>query len=222
VYAIAYTRRNLRSYLESMSHFKVSILDGWVGGWALVLEIRSVALSNHALHLKFTFFALHPKIREILMVVLLDNIRSLHNVGSILRTADAVGVEKLYLCGITPSPLDRFGVVRGDVAKVALGAERTVPWEKVASTGRLITNLKRKGFKVFALEQSPHSVSYNKLSSKAYNFDRVALVLGAEVGGVSPAILKKCDKIIEIPMLGNKESINVSVAFGVAAFRLRD
>lgn len=155
------------------------------------------------------------------MIVILDNIRSLHNVGSIFRTADAVGVEKLYLCGITPSPLDRLGLVRGDVAKVSLGAENTVPYEVATSTSRLITNLKKQGYKIVALEQSPSSVPYYKLKALSYKLDKVALVLGAEVEGVSPAVLKKCDAIIDIPMSGKKESLNVSVAFGIAAYGLR-
>jgi tRNA G18 (ribose-2'-O)-methylase SpoU len=164
------------------------------------------------------------------MIVILDNIRSLHNVGSIFRTADAVGVEKLYLCGITPSPLDRFGVVRGDVAKVSLGAEKTVPWESVVSTSRLITSLKKQGFTIVALEQDVRAVTYYEYAKtwiasstrKDKGVGGIALILGAEVEGVSPAVLKKCDTIIEIPMKGKKESLNVAVAFGVAAFRLRD
>jgi tRNA G18 (ribose-2'-O)-methylase SpoU len=165
------------------------------------------------------------------MIVILDNIRSLHNVGSIFRTADAVGVEKLYLCGITPSPLDRFGVVRGDVAKVSLGAEKTVPWESVVSTSRLITSLKKQGFTIVALEQDKRAIPYDKYGDQIPRlrddreegkFKKIALILGAEVEGVSPAVLKKCDTIIEIPMKGKKESLNVAVAFGVAAFRLRD
>ena len=167
------------------------------------------------------------------MVVILHNIRSLHNVGSIFRTADAVGVEKLYLCGITPSPLDRFGVVRSDVAKVALGAEKTVVWEQVSTTARCITMLRKQGFAVVALEQDPRAIPYdaygtNPSPAKAGTPFRkgrikpIALVLGAEVEGISPAVLKNCDTIIEIPMRGKKESLNVAVAFGVAAFRLRD
>jgi tRNA G18 (ribose-2'-O)-methylase SpoU len=159
------------------------------------------------------------------MIVILDNIRSLHNVGSIFRTADAVGVEKLYLCGITPSPLDRFGVVRGDVAKVSLGAENTVPWESVASTSRLITSLKKQGYTIVALEQDVRAVPYFQYADGsrvvARDDRKIALVLGAEVEGVSPAVLKKCDAIIDIPMSGKKESLNVSVAFGIAAYGLR-
>ncbi len=156
------------------------------------------------------------------MVVILQNIRSLHNVGSIFRTADAVGVEKLYLCGITPAPLDRFREVPQQLAKVALGAEKTVPWQKVSTTARCITDLKRQGFTIVALEQSSRSVPYYNLSSQTYNLSKVALVLGAEVAGISPALLRKCDTIIEIPMNGMKESLNVSVAFGIVAFALRD
>ncbi len=154
------------------------------------------------------------------MVVILHNIRSLHNVGSIFRTADAAGIEKLYLCGITPSTLDRFGVVRSDVAKVALGAEKTVAWEKVARTGRLIDKLKKDGFKIIALELDKKAIPYYELLATSYSLDRVALVLGAEVEGIPKTILGKADTIIEVPMSGKKESLNVAVAFGIAAFHL--
>lgn len=143
--------------------------------------------------------------------------------GSIFRTADAAGVEKLYLCGITPTPLDRFGVVRQQVGKVSLGAEKSVPWEKVASTSRLINKLKNPpaggGYKIFALEQSKKSIPYNKIGVIPRD-NRVALLVGHEVKGVPAAILKKADKILEIPMRGKKESLNVSVAFGIAVFKL--
>ncbi len=156
------------------------------------------------------------------MVVLLHNIRSLYNVGSIFRTADGVGAKKLYLCGITPAPKDRFGEVPQQLAKVALGAETTVPWEKAASTSRLIYKLKKDGFKIIALEQSPRSVPYSTLHVTRSTLNKTALVLGAEVTGLPPALLAKCDTILEIPMQGAKESLNVSVAFGIAAFALRD
>lgn len=154
------------------------------------------------------------------MVVLLDNIRSLHNVGSIFRTADGAGVEKLYLCGITPSPLNRFKEVVPEVAKTALGAERSVAWEKSETTLGAIKQLKKEGYKIIALEQDKRSIPYYHLQPTTYNLSKVALVLGEEVNGLSPAILKKCDTIIEIPMHGKKESLNVSVAFGIAAFHL--
>jgi tRNA G18 (ribose-2'-O)-methylase SpoU len=154
------------------------------------------------------------------MIVILDNIRSLHNVGSIFRTGDAVGAEKLYLCGITPAPLDRFGEVPGALAKVALGAEKTLPWERAASASRLITKLKKQGFKIVALELSSAAVPYYALRPTKVELEKIALVLGAEVEGISPALLKKCDTIIEIPMRGIKESLNVGIAFGIVAYHL--
>ncbi len=152
------------------------------------------------------------------MIAILHNIRSLHNVGSIFRTADAAGIEKLYLCGITPTPLDRFGVVRQQVGKVSLGAEKTVPWEKASSTARIIDGLKKDGYKIFALEQSRNSIPYNKPTIPGNS--RLALVVGHEVKGLPASILKKADKILEIPMAGEKESLNVGVAFGIVVFRL--
>ena len=151
------------------------------------------------------------------MVAILHNIRSLHNVGSILRTADGAGVEKLYLCGITPSPLDRLKAVRSDIAKTALGAEKTVAFENVRSTSRLIDKLRQDGYQIIALEQDPQSVPLYRYKSSTRP---VALILGAEVDGIPKTILQKADTIIEIPMRGKKESLNVSVAFGIAAFHL--
>lgn len=155
------------------------------------------------------------------MIAILDNIRSIHNVGSIFRTADAVGLEKIYLCGVTPAPLDRFSKVRAQFAKVSLGALKTVQWEQCASTARLISRLKKEGFVVCALEQSPKSAPYNRIPSR-FSFEKIALMVGGEVRGLSPALLKKADHILEIPMHGKKESLNVSVAFGIAAFALRE
>jgi 23S rRNA (guanosine2251-2'-O)-methyltransferase len=151
------------------------------------------------------------------IVAVLQNIRSLHNVGSIFRTAEAAGVKKLYLTGVTPSPLDRFGLVRDQLKKVSLGAEKNVLWEKVESTTDLIDQLKSKGYKIISVEQDKRSVSYDnfKLPNK-----KTAVVFGHEVDGVSKEILDKSDKIIEIPMSGKKESLNVSVAFGIVVFRL--
>ncbi len=154
------------------------------------------------------------------MIIVLDNIRSLYNVGSIFRTADAVGVEKIYLCGITPEPVDRFGKVRPQLAKVALGAEKSVPWEHVKSTSRLINMLKKK-HKVFAVEQDKKSIPYFKANIKKSDFSRAVLVFGNEVDGISRDILKKVDKILEIPMSGKKESLNVSVSAGIVMFGLK-
>jgi len=151
------------------------------------------------------------------MIAILDNLRSVHNVGSIFRTADAAGVEKIYLCGITPEPTDRFGRPLGQFVKVSLGAEKSVKWEKVKSTNKLTDRLKKEGYKIWVVEQSKKSVLYNKLK---VNKLKVALVFGNEIKGVSSAILKQADKILEIPMAGKKESLNVSVAFGIVVFGL--
>ena len=154
------------------------------------------------------------------MVAILANIRSLFNVGSIFRTADAAGIEKLYLAGITPTPVDRFGALRPQFAKVALGAERSVAWEKVVTAVKAIERLKKTGYKIFAIEQSSRSTPYHKLPKSYILNPKFCLVVGNEVRGLPPAILKKCDKILEIPMRGRKESLNVAVAFGIVAFRL--
>ena len=162
------------------------------------------------------------------MVVILDNIRSLYNVGSIFRTADAAGVEKIYLCGITPEPADRFGKPRQQFIKVSLGAEKSVPWDASARSARatlkLLERLKKEGYKIWAVEQSKKSIPYYKLKpfdkAQGKNKNNLVLIFGNEVKGIPPAILKKCDKILEIPMRGKKESLNVSVAFGIVVFSL--
>jgi 23S rRNA (guanosine2251-2'-O)-methyltransferase len=168
------------------------------------------------------------------LAVVLHDIRSVHNVGSIFRTADAASVEKIYLCGITPSPFDRLKTLRPDFAKVALGAEEYVPWEVSPSTIIVIEQLKKDGYEVLALEQAENSVSYSSVNIHADS--KIAIVLGAEVEGLSAEILAHATRVIEIPMRGSlardvehpkqngtgKESLNVSVAFGVVAFGLRD
>ena len=153
------------------------------------------------------------------MIVILDNIRSLHNAGSIFRTADAAGIEKIYLAGITPEPIDGFGKPRQQFVKVSLGAEKSVKWEKTKSTSRLIDKLKKEGFKILAIEQSKKSIPYHKVILRPAQ-GKIALVFGNEISGISGAILKKCDKILEIPMKGKKESLNVAVAFGIAVFHM--
>jgi len=156
------------------------------------------------------------------LAVICHNIRSVHNVGSIFRTADAAGVQKIYLCGITPTPLDRFGKVRSDFAKVSLGAEHYVAWEYAKSTATAIKKLKKEGWHILALEQSKKSIPYHNVPMPDTRDPKVCLVLGSEVEGLPLIILKLTDKIIEIPMAGKKESLNVSVAFGVAVFTLRE
>ena len=149
---------------------------------------------------------LKPKI-----VVVLHNIRSRENVGSVFRTADAAGVDKLYLCGITPCPPHE------KISKTALGAEKTVPWEYHRQTWRLIEQLKKDGFRVVALEKTKASNDIFKFKSDKRP---IALVVGNEVRGLSPEILKRADAVLSIPMRGQKESLNVAVAFGVAVYQL--
>ncbi|MGC9610615.1 MAG: TrmH family RNA methyltransferase [Minisyncoccia bacterium] len=156
------------------------------------------------------------------IIAVLHNVRSLHNVGSMFRTADAAGVSKIYLCGITPAPTDRFGKVIPQLAKVALGAEKTVPWESVKSPQavlKLIKILKKEGYKILAIEQSEKSIPYYQLKAKSSQLKAV-LIMGNEVKGLPKSILKNADKILEIPMQGDKESLNVSVAFGIVIFGL--
>lgn len=149
-------------------------------------------------------------------ILIIHDVRSVQNVGAMFRTADAAGVDKIYLTGYTPAPLDRFGRKRGDLAKSALGAEEYVPWEQKKSATLLLTKLKKEAFQIIAIEQDKKSIDYKKVKLKARN----AFIVGPEVTGIPKDVLKKCDIIAEIPMRGKKESLNVSVALGVALFRI--
>lgn len=152
------------------------------------------------------------------IVAVLHNIRSLHNVGSMFRTAEGAGAAKIFLTGYTPAPTDIFGKVRPEIAKTALGAERVVAWEKKRDIGKLIVDLKKQGFLILALEQAKNSLPYDKL--KLPRRAKIALIAGNEVRGLTSAVLKKCDNTLEIPMRGQKESLNVSVAFGITLYQL--
>ncbi|MEI6280655.1 MAG: TrmH family RNA methyltransferase [bacterium] len=149
-------------------------------------------------------------------ILILHNIRSVENVGAMFRTADAAGIDKIYLTGYTPTPLDRFGRKRGDMAKSALGAEEFVPWEQKKSISSLLSNLKKDGFYIIGIEQDKKSIDYKSVKLKEKN----AFLVGEEVAGISKSNLTKCDVIAEIPMRGKKESLNVSVALGIALFRI--
>jgi len=154
------------------------------------------------------------------MIVVLHNVRSLHNVGSIFRTADAVGAEKIYLCGYTPAPVDEFGRPRGALAKTALGAERFLPWEKAGSAAKTLDRLKAGGFRIYAVEQGKASRRADRRRLSEKSLAKAALVVGNEIRGLSPGVLARADEILEIPMRGRKESLNVAVAFGIAAYSL--
>ncbi|MCB9802697.1 TrmH family RNA methyltransferase [Candidatus Nomurabacteria bacterium] len=142
--------------------------------------------------------------------IIAHNIRSLYNVGTFFRTADALGVDQLFLTGYTGKP------PRKEISKVALGAEETVPWKYYKNVSSLITKLKKEGVKIIALEKTKSAIDY--LDFKA-EFP-LALLLGNEVKGVSSALLKKADQTISLPMKGQKESLNVGVAMAVAAYQI--
>ncbi|MDP3800410.1 MAG: TrmH family RNA methyltransferase [bacterium] len=144
------------------------------------------------------------------LFLILHNIRSAYNVGAIFRTADAVGVSKIYIGGYTPTPENP------KVAKTSLGAENSVEWEKYFNTWKLVEELKSKQIKVVALEQSKNSRDYRQFKSKF----PLAVVVGNEVKGLSSNILKRVDSTWHIPMRGKKESLNVMVATGVFLYKI--
>ena len=147
-------------------------------------------------------------------ILIIHNVRSVQNVGAMFRTADAAGIDKIYLTGYTPTPLDRFGRKRGDLAKSALGAEEFMHWEQKKNIFPLLVKLQKEKYQIIAIEQDKKSVDYKKVKIKNKN----VFIVGAEVTGIPINILKKCDIIAEIPMRGKKESLNVSVACGIALF----
>jgi 23S rRNA (guanosine2251-2'-O)-methyltransferase len=149
-------------------------------------------------------------------VLILDNIRSVENTGSIFRTAECLGVSKIFLIGTTPAPIDRFGRKRQDFAKVSLGAEEMVLWEYFKDAKDPILDLKDQSFQIISLELDPNSSNLREFKAE----ENFALVIGNEVSGVSSEIKGLSDAIVEIPMRGKKESLNASVAAGIALFML--
>lgn len=143
--------------------------------------------------------------------VILDNIRSAWNVGSIMRSADGFGFTHSYICGITPTPDNDA------VTKTSLGAEDSVPWSYHKDAVQLVKGLKKEGWMILALEEGEPANDIRK--AKLENGD-VALIVGNEVTGIDPELLDLCDDILFIPMRGEKKSFNVAVAFGIAAFAL--
>ncbi|MBM3937228.1 MAG: RNA methyltransferase [Sphingomonadales bacterium] len=138
--------------------------------------------------------------------VVLDNVRSMNNVGSVMRTCDAFLCDSLYLCGITATPPHR------DITKTAIGAENSVNWIYSQSTMDAVRALKEQGFLVYAVEQTSDSVL---LQNMQFNQTPVAFVFGNEIDGVDEAVIKACDGVIEIPQLGTKHSFNISVSCGM-------
>ena len=152
------------------------------------------------------------------IVLIVHNVRRIYNVGSIFRTAETAGVNEIYLTGYTPTPIDKFGKNRKDLAKTALGAEKTIPWKKFIKVGEAIKKLKKENYFIIAIEQAKNSLDYKKVKPK----QKTAFMVGNEVRGLDKKVLSKCDVIAEIPMKGKKESLNVSVATGVTLFRILD
>lgn len=152
------------------------------------------------------------------VVVILENVRSALNVGSIFRTADGAGVGRILLLGYTPAPIDRFGRVQPRIAKTSLGASESVPWEKIERTGEAhdaILRLRADGYAIIAIEQVTGALSLSDFEPP----QRVAYIFGNEVTGVSHELLALCDRAVEIPMQGKKESLNVAVCAGILLYR---
>ena len=164
------------------------------------------------------------------LVVVLDNVRSQHNVGAVFRTADAFLLEGLYLCGITPKP-DTLST-NNDLHKTALGAEQTVSWQAFAETMEAVKTLQARGYKVYAVEQAHHSITLEQAAEEVKNalpstlnaqpstLNGIAIVLGHEVFGVAQEVVDACNGCIEIPQYGTKHSLNVSVTAGIVMYAL--
>lgn len=152
------------------------------------------------------------------VTVVLDNIRSMHNVGSVFRTADAFLIESVCLCGYTPRPPHR------DIHKTALGATETVHWAYHASAAEAVHVLKKEGYVIWAVEQAEGSVSLDKLSLATFSGNgetqKMAVIFGNEVTGIDEGVLELCDGCIEIPQSGMKHSLNISVAAGIVLWEL--
>lgn len=146
--------------------------------------------------------------------LLLHNIRSSHNVGSIFRTADAAGVAKIFLSGYTPTPLDRFKCPNKEIAKTALGAEGFLEWEHAKNPAPILKRLRKEGWTIVGVEQDARSEDYRHFKAKR----KTVFVFGNEVRGLSKSLRDACDVLLEIPMKGKKESLNVAVAAGIVLF----
>ena len=149
---------------------------------------------------------------KFLLVVVLDNVRSMHNVGSVFRTADAVLVSGIRLCGYTPRPPHR------DIHKTALGATETVNWVYSEKTINAVQDLKKEGYRIFAVEQVENSVPLQDFSFEKH--EKLGVIFGNEVTGIDPELLALCDGFLEIPQFGMKHSLNISVAAGIVLWEL--
>ncbi len=160
---------------------------------------------------RYTLETLH-KTKKIPVYVILSSIRSAYNVGSIFRTSDGAMIEKLYLCGYTPTPSKK------EVLKTALGSQESVDWEFIEDPKEVIKNLKEKGVTIIALEQTSKSIPYYSLTKNVFP---LCLIVGNEISGVTQDLIDLCDLAIDIPQFGIKQSLNVAVAYGITVFELR-
>ncbi len=156
------------------------------------------------------------KSNKVVAVLILHNIRSAHNVGSLFRTADAAGVQHIFLTGYTPRPVDKFGKANKEIAKTALGAEKSISWSEGKLIAPVLRKLKPEKYTIVAIEQDKRSVHYRKVHPKG----NVAFILGNEVEGLEKKVLDRATIIAEIPMRGEKESLNVAAAGAVALFQI--
>jgi len=145
------------------------------------------------------------------VVVVLDNVRSLHNVGSAFRTADAFRIEELMLCGVTGTPPNK------EIEKTALGATSTVKWTHFKTTAGALEHLKQAGYALFAVEQAENSIALNDFEQSD---KKIALVFGNEVYGVEQEVVNACEGVIEIPQSGTKHSLNIAVSVGIVLWEI--
>jgi len=146
------------------------------------------------------------------LVLVLDNVRSLNNVGSVFRTADSFLLESVYLCGITGTPPNK------DIQKTALGATDTVMWKYFSATIEAVAELKNNEYKVYAIEQAEQSIMLNRF--KIQPKQKMAFILGNEINGVAQDVIDACDGVIEIPQTGSKHSLNISIAAGIVSWEV--
>ena len=151
------------------------------------------------------------KASKLSLVLVLDNVRSMNNIGSVFRTADAFLLEAIYLCGVTAQPPHR------EIQKTALGATETVNWKHFETTIDAVNSLKAKGYKVYAVEQADQSIMLDKFTPAE---GKIALVFGNEVNGVDQAVIDICDACVEIPQFGTKHSLNISVSVGIVVWEV--
>ncbi len=154
----------------------------------------------------------YHKVKKIPVIIILDNVRSMENVGSFFRTADAFRIEAIYLCGITARPPHR------EIHKTALGADESVDWKYFETTAEACEHLKSDGYRIFAVEQIENSIMLDKFKAP----EKSAYIFGNEVDGVDDEVLKYCEQAVEIPQEGTKHSLNVSVSGGIVMYHLFD